>query len=108
MEKFIPRQKLSKKAKRALDNAQRATWGAFNPVTRKTKNPKAYDRKKPPLDHDLDGGIFYYRNVTTNLVYFPTSLSARISPPCAATIACAMARPRPYPPLSRARPLSTR
>lgn len=58
MEKFVPKQKLSKKVKRALDRAQRTTWGTFNPVTRKPPNPKAYDRKKPPLDHDPDGGLF--------------------------------------------------
>lgn len=57
MEKFIPKQKLNKKAKRALNSAQRATWGTFNPVTRKAKSPKAYDRKKPPLDQDPDGGF---------------------------------------------------
>ena len=58
MEKFIPKQKLGKKAKRALDRTQRTTWGTFSPVTRKPKNPKAYDRKKPPLDQDPDGVFF--------------------------------------------------
>ena len=46
MEKFIPRDKLSKKARRALDTAQRRGWGPLNPVTRKSPNPKAYDRNK--------------------------------------------------------------
>ena len=46
MEKFIPYEKLSKKEKRRRDAVQRGTWGALNPVTRKSPNPKAYNRKK--------------------------------------------------------------
>ena len=46
MNKFIPYEKLSKKKKRELDAAKRTTWGALNPVTRRTPNPRAYDRQK--------------------------------------------------------------
>ena len=46
MEKFIPKDKLSKKEKRKLDQANRQTWGNLNPVTRKPKNSRAYDRGK--------------------------------------------------------------
>ena len=46
MEKFIPYEKLSKKEKRRRDALRRGTGGALNPVTRKSPNPKAYDRKK--------------------------------------------------------------
>ena len=46
MDKFVPFEKLSKKRKRELNQKQRGTWGAISPVTRKPKNPKAYDRKK--------------------------------------------------------------
>ena len=46
MEKFIPYEKLSKKEKRKLDQAKRQTWGELNPVTRKPKNSKAYNRNK--------------------------------------------------------------
>ena len=45
MSKFIPREKLGKKARRALDAEKRATWG-FSPVTRKVESKKHYDRKK--------------------------------------------------------------
>ena len=45
MEKFIPYEKLSKKEKRKMDLAKRQTWGELNPVTRKPKNSKAYNRK---------------------------------------------------------------
>ena len=45
MEKFIPYEKLSKKKKRALDAGRRTVW-TISPVTRKSENPKAYNRKK--------------------------------------------------------------
>lgn len=46
MEKHIPYEKLSKKEKRKLDAAKRNTWGPLNPVTRKSENSRAYNRKK--------------------------------------------------------------
>ena len=46
MEKFIPFEKLSKKKQKELNKAKRNTWGMTNPVTRREKNPKAYDRNK--------------------------------------------------------------
>ena len=56
MDKFIPKEKLSKKAKRELARAQRQTWGDINPVTRRPPNPKAYVRKKPRyFDDDITG-----------------------------------------------------
>ncbi len=45
MEKFIPYEKLSKKKQRELNAMKRVTWGSFNPVTRKSANPKAYNRR---------------------------------------------------------------
>lgn len=46
MEKFVPYAKLSKKKKRELDARRRGTWGGLNPVTRKSPDPRAYNRKK--------------------------------------------------------------
>lgn len=46
MEKYIPYEKLSKKQKRQLDAQKRGSWGGINPVTRKPKNSKAYNRSK--------------------------------------------------------------
>lgn len=46
MEKYTPYEKLSKKKKRALDKARRNTWGHINPITRKSKNSRAYNRRK--------------------------------------------------------------
>ena len=46
MQKFIPYEKLSKKEKRKRDALRRNTWGALNPVTRKSPDPRAYDSRK--------------------------------------------------------------
>ncbi len=44
MKKFVPYEKLSKKEQKAWNARSRAGWGEMNPVTRRTKNPAAYDR----------------------------------------------------------------
>lgn len=54
MNKMIPRGKLSKKARKALDTRHRVTW-SFSPVTRKPPSPAAYSRKK--FRFPDDGGI---------------------------------------------------
>lgn len=46
MKKFIPEEKLGKKARRELNRAKRGGWGGINPVTRKPPNPRSYNRKK--------------------------------------------------------------
>ena len=46
MEKYIPQDKLSKKKKRELNQARRGSWGGLSPVTRRTENPRAYNRRK--------------------------------------------------------------
>ena len=46
MEKFVPFEKLSKKKRRELNARKRRDWNGINPVTRKTENPKAYNRKR--------------------------------------------------------------
>ncbi len=52
MQKFISKQKLSKKAQRELNKTKRKTWGAINPTTRKAPNPKAYNRRKAQKGDD--------------------------------------------------------
>ena len=44
MDQFIPREKLSKKARRALDSQRRAAW-SFSPATRRVESKKRYNRK---------------------------------------------------------------
>ena len=61
MDKYIPRGKLSKKARRKLDAERRGTWGQVNPVTRSAKNEKAYNRKKARREMDFHpGGPFCF------------------------------------------------
>ena len=46
MEKFIPNENLSKQKQWELNKDKRGSWGALTPATRKSENPKAYNRKK--------------------------------------------------------------
>lgn len=52
MEKFISYGKLSKKKQKEIDKTKRKTWEGINPVTRKPKNSKAYNRKKTRRFYD--------------------------------------------------------
>lgn len=45
MAKFVPKEKLNKKARKALDAQGRVLWN-FSPSTRRVENKKRYDRKK--------------------------------------------------------------
>ena len=45
MEKFIPKEKLGKKARKALEAKKRATWD-ISPVTKRVESKKVYSRKK--------------------------------------------------------------
>lgn len=73
MEKFIPYEKLSKKEKRRRDAMMRGTWGALNPVTRKSKNPKAYDRRKARkwIDDPLSVPFFCFRGNRSCVCDYP-------------------------------------
>jgi len=60
VQKFVPRKKMSKKARKKMDAERRATW-AFSPVTKKIENKKRYDRKKSPHAGYDDGlGSFFF------------------------------------------------
>ena len=59
MEKFIPYEKLSKKKKRELDAGKRAVW-AISPVTRRSENPKAYNRRKAQKRMDDPGSVLSF------------------------------------------------
>ena len=60
MNKHIPYEKLSKKAKKAIDARQRGSWGELNPVTRRTPNPKAYQRSKARNWRNDSNSALYY------------------------------------------------
>lgn len=59
MEKFIPKEKLSKKKQREMNSAKRTTW-SISPVTRRPENPKAYNRKKAQNWKDDFNSVLYY------------------------------------------------
>ena len=50
-QKYITLDKMSKKARKDFYSSLRSTWGELNPVTRKPKNPKAYDRAKSKREY---------------------------------------------------------
>ncbi len=57
MARFTPREKLGKKAKRALDQAKRQTWGTIRPATKRIESKKRYRRTDPqslPQGGDAD------------------------------------------------------
>ena len=54
--KFIPKEKLGKKARKQLDSEQRTTW-TFSPVTKKVNCKKLYNRKKKAHDRYGDYGM---------------------------------------------------
>ena len=56
MKKFIPKEKLGKKARRQLDSEQRATW-AFSPATKKVESKKLYNRTRQAHDRYADYGM---------------------------------------------------
>ena len=45
MEKFVSKEKMSKKARKELAAKKRATW-AFSPVTKRIESKKVYSRRK--------------------------------------------------------------
>ena len=59
MKKFVEYEKLSKKQKREIDKAKRATWGGVIPVTKKIESAKIYNRKKHQRrDWEASAGVF--------------------------------------------------
>jgi len=61
MKKFVEYEKLSKKQKREIDKARRATWNGVVPVTKKIESAKIYNRKKHQRrDWESGAGVFVY------------------------------------------------
>ncbi|NLI53748.1 MAG: hypothetical protein GX417_05410 [Clostridiales bacterium] len=59
MTKFLTREKMGKRKRRALDRTKHGSWEGVIPVTRTIENKKRYNRKKSPHRYDDDGaGIF--------------------------------------------------
>lgn len=54
---FIPKEKLSKKARKDLDRQKRVTWD-FSPVTKTVESKKIYSRKRKARNRDDYGSGF--------------------------------------------------
>jgi hypothetical protein len=54
MDRFIPREKLSKKARQELNKAKRKDWNGIRPATKKIESKKHYQRKKTSVLIDTD------------------------------------------------------
>jgi hypothetical protein len=52
MGRFIPKEKLCKKARKELYSKDRKTWGNVSPITRKVESKKVYNRKKAQMRID--------------------------------------------------------
>ena len=63
MKSFVPKEKLSKKARKELNSKERRTWEGINPVTRKVESKKLYNRKKTRTGYEdyLPGSFLYYK-----------------------------------------------
>lgn len=56
---FVPKDKLSKKARKELNRQRRVTWD-FSPVTKTVESRKLYNRKRNARNRDDYGpGCFY-------------------------------------------------
>ena len=59
MSGFVPREKLGKKAKKALDRERRTVW-TFSPASRKIESKKIYKRKRKIREREnLFTDLFY-------------------------------------------------
>ena len=59
MARFIPKEKLSKKAQKELNRQRRVTWD-FSPVTKAVDSKKIYSRKRKAQNRDDYGLSFYF------------------------------------------------
>ncbi|MDE5947116.1 MAG: hypothetical protein K2G63_07425 [Oscillospiraceae bacterium] len=59
MKKFVPYEKMSKKEQHKINKEKRNVW-EINPVTRKTENKKAYNRKKLRRDDKSQADYFLF------------------------------------------------
>ena len=59
MAKFIPKDKLSRKAQKELNRQRRVTWN-FSPVTRTVDSRKIYSRKRKAQNRDDYYGLSFF------------------------------------------------
>ena len=61
MVRFVPKDKLGKKARKELNRQRRVTWD-FSPVTKTVDSRKRYNRKRNARDRydDYGAGVFFF------------------------------------------------
>lgn len=77
MARFIPRDKLSKKARKELSRQRRVTWN-FSPVTKTVESKKVYNRRKNShvRFEDYGMGVFLWADAIPE----PLSVSRKAVP----------------------------
>ena len=65
MARFVPKDKLSKKAQKELNRQRRVTWD-FSPITKTVDSKKLYNRKKNARDRYDDYGASVFRYLAIN------------------------------------------
>ena len=81
MKKFVPRDKLGKKARKEHDARNRLTWNGVNPVTKRIESKKLYNRKKTRREADeLPGGSFSFVGRILTCRHYSDKLGCMPSP----------------------------
>ena len=72
MARFVPKDKLSKKAQKELNRQRRVTWD-FSPVTKTVDSKKLYNRKRNARDRydDYGASVFHFYQISTEPVSSP-------------------------------------
>ena len=78
MARFVPKEKMSKKARKEINRRRRVTW-EFSPVTKTVGSKKVYNRKKNSCDRpeDYGAGVFQFHG-TEDVCGRSRSLSLRL------------------------------
>ncbi len=78
MKKIVDYAKMSKRKRRQLDGAKRGTWGDIKPVTRRSENPRVYNRKRQRASDD-SAGVYFCGVHGLQMHYAPFKISAKVS-----------------------------
>ncbi len=72
MARFVPKEKLSKKARKELNRQRRTMWD-FSPVTKTVDSRKLYNRKRNARDRydDYGGGVFLWEPTVSHMLQPP-------------------------------------
>ncbi len=77
MARFVPREKLNKKAQKELNRQRRVTW-SFSPVTKTVDSKKIYSRKRKARNRDDYGSGFLLDHILFAMSPSPSRSIRRI------------------------------